>query len=172
MTDSFVCATCGQEHSGLPLDYSYGLPDEVYGLSYLDRYLRCRSNSDLCALDESRFFLRGVTPLPFTDSEGEFCWGVWVEVSREDHDKYVRGFFDDLSTEPSFPAKLANSIAGYGGTLGLSVLARFGATGQRPSFHFAAADQHQLAQDQRQGITAERHHDILHACGHFDRSAA
>ncbi len=172
MSSSFVCATCGQEHSGLPQDYSFGLPDEVFDLDFLSRYQRARSNSDLCTLDDSRHFIRGVIPLPFQTSEEEFCWGVWVEVSREDHDRYVRGYYDDLSAEPSFPGKLANDIPGHGGTLGLPLTVRFGEPGKRPNYYFEAAPVHPLAQDQLHGITAARHHDMLEHVGHFNRHSA
>ncbi|MBK6471234.1 MAG: DUF2199 domain-containing protein [Betaproteobacteria bacterium] len=172
MSTSFVCATCGQEHSGLPQDYSFGLPDEVFELDFISRYLRARSNSDLCTLDESRYFMRGVIPLPFQDSGEEYCWGVWVEVSREDHDKYVRGYHDDLSAEPSFPGKLANSIPGYEETLNLPVTAKFGEPGRRPNYFIGAAAQHKLGADQQTGITAARHHEILKAVGHFKRHSA
>ncbi len=172
MPTSFICATCGQQHSGLPMDYSFGLPDEVYALDYLSRYLRSRSNNDLCTLDESRHFLRGVIPIPFEGSEEEYCWGVWVEVSREDHDKYVRGYDEDLSAEPSFTGKLANDIPGHGGTIGLPVIARFGAPGKRPNYYLEASSPHTLARDQQQGIDAARHHAILEAVGHFSRGAA
>jgi hypothetical protein len=172
MTTSFICATCGQEHSGLPQDYSFGLPDEVFELDYLAQYLRCRSNNDLCTLDESRYFIRGVIPIPFEASEEEYCWGVWVEVSREDHDKYVRGYDDDLSAEPSFAARLSNDIPGYGGTLGLPVTVYFSAMGQRPKYYLDATSEHPLARDQQQGINATRHHEILERLGHFERHSA
>ncbi len=154
------------------MDYSFGLPDDVYALGYLARYLRSRSNNDLCTLDESRHFLRGVIPIPFESSEEEYCWGVWVEVSREDRDKYLRGFDEDLSAEASFPGRLANDIPGHGGTLGLPVIARFGAPGKRPNYYFEASSPHALARDQQVGISAARHHAILEAVGHFERSAA
>ncbi|WP_416136139.1 DUF2199 domain-containing protein [Aquabacterium sp. A7-Y] len=51
---SFVCATCGQRHSGLPTDYGFRLPDQVHALSYIERYRRSRSNADLCTLDIGR----------------------------------------------------------------------------------------------------------------------
>jgi hypothetical protein len=172
MSTSFICSTCGQQHAGLPMDYSFGLPDDVYALDYLARYLRSRSNNDLCTLDETRHFVRGVIPIPFEGSEETYCWGVWVEVSREDHDKYVRGYDEDLSAEPSFPGKLANDIPGHGGTIGLPVIARFDAPGKRPNYYLEASSSHLLAQDQQQGIDAARHHSILEAVGHFERSAA
>ena len=103
---SFTCACCGQEHPGLPADYGYSLPDEVFALSYLERYRRSRSNADLCTLDDERFFLRGVLAVPFVGSEQEFGWGLWVEVSRGQHDLYLDGFFDDLSAHPPFEGRL------------------------------------------------------------------
>lgn len=168
MSSSFSCSTCGQEHSGLPQDYSFELPDEVYKLDFIAEYLHSRSNSDLCTLDESRFFLRGVIPLPFQASSEEYCWGVWVEVSREDHDQYVRGYNEDQSAQPSFVGKIAN-IPGYAETLGISVIAKFGTKGQRPSYYMDGSLSHGLAVDQRDGIDSTRHHEILSAVGHFKR---
>lgn len=156
----------------MPKDYSFGLPDEVYELGFLPRYLRARSNSDLCTLDESRFFIRGVIPLPFRDSSEEYCWGVWVEVPREEHDKYVRSYDDDLSAEKAFQGRLANRIPGYAETLGIPVTVRFGTKGQRPSYQVEESLDHTLAIDQHEGITSARHHELLEAVGHFDRDDA
>jgi hypothetical protein len=113
-----------------------------------------------------------VNPLPFQDSEEEYCWGVWVEVSRDDHDKYVRGYNDDLSAEPNFPGQLANSIPGYEETRHLPITAKFGASGQRPNYFVEATTQHKLATDQHTGITAAQHHEMLEAVGHFERHSA
>lgn len=56
MTDqSYVCSSCGKTHKGLPTDWGFRLPDQVFELSYLDKYRRTRSNADLCSLDESSF---------------------------------------------------------------------------------------------------------------------
>lgn len=160
---SFVCGTCGQEHAGLPLDFGFRLPDEVHGLGYLDRYLRSRSNADLCTLDEGRYFLRAVLPLALIESDEEFCWGVWVEVSRRCHDVYLSGFHSDLRKQRSLSGRLANSVPGYDGTLGLKVAVQFGDEGSRPCLSFPADVQHALAHEQRQGISHKRHHSILEA---------
>src|SRR4051812_35024657 len=100
---SFFCANCGKEHPGLPTDWGFKLPDEVHSLSYVDRYVRSRHNADLCALDESRYFFRGLVPVPLSESTGHFNWGVWVEVRRDIHDIYLNGFNDDLSIQPRLP---------------------------------------------------------------------
>ena len=166
MTDqSFICGTCGQEHPGLPTDYAFGLPDDVHALRYLERYTRSRSNADLCTLDEERFFIRGVLPVPFESSDEEFVWGLWVEVNREQHDLCVAGYYDDLSDNPRFAARLANTIPGYDDTSDLSVEVQFHSGNDRPSFHFSPTASHQLAREQRDGISRERHHQILERVG-------
>jgi len=148
---SFRCATCGEEHSGLPKDYGFGLPDAVFALNYVDRYRRSRSNSDLCTLDEVRFFIRGVLPVPFVGTNQEFVWGVWAEVSRDQHDLYVAGFNEDLSDNPPFEGHLANEIPGYG-TIGLPLQVRFSPANDRPSFPFLESSSNPLSREQREGI--------------------
>ena len=95
-----------------------------------------------------------------------------MEISRKDHDKYVSGYNDDLSTEPAFPARLANSIPGYDETLGIVVAVKFGTKGQRPSYLLDKSLPHQLATDQHEGITSARQHAMLEAVGHFRRQNA
>ncbi len=168
-SESFTCATCGKQHPGLPLDYGFGLPDEVYTLGYVEQYLRSRSNKDLCTLDESRYFLRGVIRVPFVDSSEEFCWGIWVEVSKAAHDTHAQGFEADLSQLPRYDAKLANELRGSGGTLGLAVEVQYSAGNERPAFHFPRSATHVLARDQREGIDSARHHEMLEAVGYFAR---
>ena len=165
--ESFVCATCGQRHAGLPTDYGFRLPDEVHALSYVDQYSRSRSNADLCTLDESRYFLRGVIPVPFADSDEEFGWGVWVEVNKQHHDLYATRFREDLSSTPRFQGQLANDIPGYGGTTGLVVDIQLQSANDRPAFFLHETSSHALALEQRLGITRARHHDILEGVGFF-----
>jgi hypothetical protein len=168
---SFVCATCGKRHPGLPTDYGFGLPDEVYALGYVERYLRSRSNSDLCTLDEKRYFLRGILPIPLVKSREPFCWGIWTEVSKQHHDLYVASFDTDMSKAPHFAGRLANDISGYGGTIGLQVEVQLRSGNDRPEFRFPARAAHALAREQRGGITRRRHHDILEAVGFFNEQA-
>jgi hypothetical protein len=166
MEQTFTCGTCGQEHSGLPKDYAFGLPDEVFALDYLDRYQRSRSNADLCTLDEQRFFIRGVLPIPFTDSDEHFLWGLWAEVSRAQHDLYLAGFNDDLSDNSPFVARLANDIPGYG-CLGIEIHIQFRVGNDRPVFSVSDRLDHILAREHHVGISGARHHEILEQVGFF-----
>lgn len=168
MTDSsFTCSTCGQVHPGLPTDYGFRLPDEVHSLAYLERYARSRSNADLCTLDESRYFIRGVILVPLTESGDDFCWGIWAEVDKATHDHYAAGFDEDSILGYTARGTLANTIPGYSETSGLEVEIEFQNANSRPRYLLLANPMHALAHEQRGGISIKRHHDILEAVGHF-----
>ncbi|ROZ63874.1 DUF2199 domain-containing protein [Ramlibacter sp. WS9] len=165
---SFICQTCGERHAGLPMDFGFRLPDEVHSLGYLDRYLRSRSNADFCALDEARYYVRGVLPLPVQSSEDEFCWGVWVEIAQAHHDRYLAGFEEEAPDLFTFAGKIANDVPGYGGTIGLAVEVRLRKAGERPAVYVTDSS-HALSHEQRAGISHKRHHDILEATGFFEK---
>lgn len=167
--ESFICSTCGQRHPGLSKDYGFRLPDEVHALGYVDRYLRSRSNADLCTLDGGRYFLRGVLPVPLIQANDDFCWGVWVEVDEMTHDTYAQGFESDLSKHPLRPGRLANNIPGYAGTVGLAVDIRFQDEGTWPLLAFPRSSVHALAHEQHHGISNRRHHDLLESVGYFKK---
>lgn len=173
MTDqSFVCSSCGKVHEGLPTDWGFGLPDEVYALPYLDKYRRTRSNSDLCALDENRFFLRGLLMIPFTHQEGYFAWGVWAEVLKVSHDFYVENYSNELAQGTKIQGGLANTIPGSPEIIGSSLEIELQSSRSRPFFTFPTSADHALAVDQRQGIGPDRHHQFLELCGYFRDSDA
>lgn len=134
--DSFVCSHCGKEHPGLPTDWGFRLPDEVDALSYVERYRRTRHNTDLCTLDESRCFVRGVLLVPLAEADDTFAWGMWVEVDRTTHDRYLSGFEKDLSGELRVVGRLANDIPGYPPTRAVEVEVEFRGGGDRPFFWF------------------------------------
>ncbi len=168
-SESFVCRQCGEVHEGLPTDWGFQQPDEVHALGYVEEYLRARSNRDFCTLDEARYFIRGVLMLPILELGDTFGWGIWVEVSRDHHDLYVRLFNEDASAEPRVVGQIANSIPGYEETLELSIEVQFGTPDQRPTFWLPSGTQHQLHDEQLNGLSSERHHDLLEACGYFTK---
>ena len=170
-TETFVCRQCGEVHEGLPTDWGYNQPDEIYALEYMEKYLRVRSNSDFCTLDESRYFIRGVLHLPFQEQEESFGWGIWVEVSMNDHDLCVRHFDEDGSSLPRVFGRVANSMPGYTHTLGLLVEVQLGNQGKRPTL-WMHKDEHVLYHEQKDGLSPEQHHKLLEACGYFDKSNA
>lgn len=162
-----VCADCGRPHTDLPTDWGFRLPDEVHALSYIQAYQRSRSNADLCCLDESRYFIRGVLDIPFVDREGGFAFGLWAEVSQDVHDAYVHDFNDNSVTPPS-QGRLANDVQIFPSLLGERVDIKFMGERSRPFLWFPETSVHPLAQLQRVGIDRQRHHAWLEQFGWFD----
>ncbi len=171
MTDQgYVCSSCGKTHAGLPTDWGFKLPDEVFDLSYLDKYRRSRSNTDLCTLDAQRFFFRGVLMIPFTYQEGAFGWGVWAEVSKSVHDFYLDNYNNELAQGTRVQGALANTIPGFPELVGSALDIELQSAKDRPLFTFPPVADHELAADQRDGISHARHHQFLELCGHFDEA--
>ncbi|HTH09290.1 MAG TPA: DUF2199 domain-containing protein [Acidovorax sp.] len=156
----FRCGSCGEWHEELATDIGCGLPDAVFELSYLDRYRRARYNQDFCTLDGKRWFIRCVLPVPFTYRDDYFGWGVWVEVTQQQHDQYLVFFEESGGTPPVIQGSVANQLKGYRATQGLSVRLDMDPD-RRPLAYLLPTSRHALAREQRKGMDAERHHALI-----------
>lgn len=164
MSNSFVCAQCGVTHEGLLTDYAWKLPDDVWAIPEAKRSDRATWDSDLCNMGD-RFFIRCVLRVPFTEREGDFGWGVWVEVDEEDFLRYVELYAVDGSSEPHKRGKLANLIPGYEDARSEPVSIQFAGATARPEVMTGKDSESSLAHDQRRGMDDARYHDILVANG-------
>jgi hypothetical protein len=81
MGDGFVCGTCGKAHAGLPKDWAWKLPDEVWAIPEQERAAKAKFDSGLCKYGD-HFFIRCVLAVQFNDEDDYFGWGVWSEVDR------------------------------------------------------------------------------------------
>ena len=153
------CAQCGSDHPLDELELFFRRPDEVALLSDEERSQRVQENPDLCVLDGTRFFVRGVIPLPVAQRERPYNIGAWVEVSPSSFERIYELWSEpDQDREPPLEGVLANAVtAGYS-AFGLQVrLSLTGAT-TRPAITVLAAD-HTLFSEQTQGISAHRAHE-------------
>jgi hypothetical protein len=158
----FKCAHCGEWHNELLKDLGSQLPDDVWSLSYVERYQRARHNADLCTLGDKRHFIRCVLPVPMTYTDDQFCWGLWIEVSRKDHDQYIRTMQDGADKEFRFEGLLANNLKAYARLIGQKVTAEVKArSADRPLIRLSPASRHKLAIEQRKGIDLQRHHELV-----------
>jgi hypothetical protein len=164
MSEAFVCSVCGQTHEGLPTQWAWKLPDVVWAIPEEERESATDFTEDVGTHD-GRFFIRCVLPIPFTHQTEFFGWGVWAEVGRATFLRYLDVYEVDASAEPPLPGTLANVIDLYGAPLGQPVLIQFGIASQRPTLHLTNDDTSPLAQEQRAGMGADRHHEILKTLG-------
>lgn len=159
MVDHFRCSICGKEHGGLPTDWGFSLPDDVWDIAEPTRSEVARFNNDLCEYGDRRF-IRCVLETPFSDDDGYFGWGAWVEVDIPVYDRYFVLYDEDGSAEPPHPGILANSLPPYPDSKGKPVLMQFRDSTERPSLSTLPDDHSTLALEQRNGIDQRRFHEV------------
>ncbi len=143
--------------SDLCRDIQMKLPDDIWMHDELTRYtLGARYTQDFAALGDRRFIF-GVITVPLSYAEDEFTWGCWVEVSPEDHDRYLAAFRSDLANELRFEGTLANEIPSYSESLGARVTVSC-FEDRRPVFEVDPDTD--LGTEQCEGLTAEAHREL------------
>jgi hypothetical protein len=160
---AFRCPTCGKEHEGLP-DLGFRWPDPYFGVPEVERGARIKGTSDVCAIDNEDFFVRGVILLPIVESEDHFGIGAWVSQKRENYETYLSNF-DTADIGPFF-GWLSNSIAFYEPETWLHPSqVRFQGNRLRPLIELQESD-HPLYRDYAEGISLSRAWQIVHAQTH------
>jgi hypothetical protein len=167
MSGHFVCATCGQSHDGLPTDWGFKLPDDVWAIPATGREAAARFTDDLCQYGE-RHFIRGLLSVPLPDIASDFGWGVWAEVDAAVFQRYLDLYDADGSSEPLHSGTLANSLPGYVSSLHAPVSIQFLDSTQRPLFRLPERDRSTLAIEQRTGMSSARYHQILDALSAYE----
>ncbi len=150
------CAVCGQDHPDDAIELTYVQPDAVFGLSAAQREARVQENPDFAVLDDRRFFVRTVLPIPVHGRRRPYSIGVWTEVDEPTFRRVIERRDDaDQLSEPAMPGKLANAIRSQRGTLGLDVALRMTGPATCPSVHVVPAD-HPLHGEQSAGVSFHR----------------
>jgi hypothetical protein len=135
-------------------------PDHWWGVPDAQRDQRVELTSDTCIIDDTDFFIRGIVEIPVLDYPRSFGFGVWVSQKQENFRTYLDNY--DSSEIGPFFGWLCNRIAYYEEeTLLLKTMAHFRGEGLRPSIELEPTD-HQLAVDQRTGISLQKAWDIVH----------
>ena len=134
-------------------DISMSYPEDIWSLDVISRYLRTHTFSEAAILDEKRYFLRAVLFVPIEDGT-DFAWGVWCEVSRKDHDRYLTAYAEEKTGKLApINGKLANELPCYDGSLSLQ-LRLIPNENARPSVEVLTDGL--LKQEQANGISLKR----------------
>jgi hypothetical protein len=164
----FVCATCGQWHAGLPLDWGFNEPIYWHQIPAGERSRRGHLSADFCDIDGSDFFVRGVIAIPIIGSKDVFMWGVWVTLSQPHFERMQKLWNDpQIVEEPPYFGWLSNKIPIYPDTLNLKTNISSKDVKDRPTITLEPTD-HPLAVEQRNGITYERVEQIAAQMAHRD----
>ncbi|HEX4267177.1 MAG TPA: DUF2199 domain-containing protein [Steroidobacteraceae bacterium] len=156
-TDLVKCAVCGKTHTLDNSELSFGLPDEIYTLAETERTARCDINSDICAIDRNRFFVRGLLPLRVKGQRKKYCIGVWSEISEDAFSRiYLRWRDPDQANEPRLSGSLSNRLPLHRkNSVGLAVAIQLTGPNTRPEFYLEPTD-HPLYLEQAKGIDRHR----------------
>ncbi len=167
MADSFICATCGETHEGMP-GLSFAEPFHYRQLSPEERTSSAFLNADICAIHDEDFFVRACLEVPVHGQDEPFIWGVWVSLSQPNFERYVGTIGKSSDEEGPYFGWLCNRLPGYPDTLLLKTQVRFRSGNLRPSIELEPTD-HPLAVDQRNGISPEALRQIVEANMHAER---
>lgn len=156
MTDMIACACCGEPAPVSALELSFRLPDEVFQLSKAERDARCRLSSEYIVLNDNRFFIRALIPLPVHGRVEPYHIGIWAEVSE-------KNFFRALAlsskpaqaSTPPIPARLANQLPFHESSMGLSLTLQLTGPDTVPEVQLRPC-KHTLYAEQSNGIDEAR----------------
>lgn len=153
----YRCPSCAEIHQGFPA-LAYNLPDAIFQLSAEDREQRAVVSSDLCILDDERYFIRCVLVVAVNGYEEEFEYGPWVEVNAEDFSRYSVWF--NLGASPgwrSIEARLANALpTSNPTTLGIRCMVELPDDEDNRPFVRVSDTSHPLFDEQANGMAITR----------------
>ena len=156
MSSRWSCASCGEEHVGLPLDFGFDAPAYWDGPHSDADYL----DADLCVWTDAAgtrcHFVRGVLELPVPELRDRLAYGVWGSLSERSFDALRAGGDADAAADASYFSWLSNSIPGYPETLSLPARVAPRAPGLRPAIVVVRGGDHPLVREQEEGVGVER----------------
>lgn len=69
------CPCCDKEVELHQMDVAFCLPDAIFTLPEEQRASRAKTHSDLCSLDDARYFIRGIVYVPVQQLGTNFVLG-------------------------------------------------------------------------------------------------
>jgi hypothetical protein len=161
----FKCTSCGEWHEGLP-GYAAEAPLYYHSIPPEERAERCVLDSDTCVVDRKSFFVRGCLEIPVHAESVPFIWGVWVLLSNNSFDQFVRCFDTARRSHIGpFFGWLSAALPFYPSTESLKTRVHLRDDGIRPYIEMEPTN-HPLALDQRNGMCAERVAEIYSRLEH------
>jgi hypothetical protein len=157
MPDSFEyrCRSCGETHIGLPA-WHFTTPVQALGVPLEEREARVDLTEDGCVIDGREFYVKGLLEIPVRGIDQVFTWGAWVSLGAESFERYCTLFGNKHRVAgESFFSWLCNSVPSYPETQLLKARLHVREYPTRPRIELEPTE-HQLAIDQREGISRER----------------
>jgi hypothetical protein len=153
------CAACGVEHDELPICFGIDAPWRAL-VDEKDFESRVELNEDLCVIDYKTFFVRGHVEIPILEHSESFAFSVWSSLSERSFVQMnQRWNAKDRAEDAPYFGWLSSPIHVYPNTIHLKLSVQPRSPGLTPLFLVKDSD-HQLAVDQRNGISIARWHQL------------
>ncbi len=161
----FTCACCGEVQDGVP-SFAAAAPLAYEALSEVEQRERAWLSSEVCVIDDTFFFVRGLIEIPVVGADEPLVWNVWASLSEASVAEYTAVYDDHARTEagPYF-AWLSAAIPLYPDLDTVRACVNVRPLGMRPLITIEPSD-HPLSVDQHQGITADRLAEVFAVCAH------
>ena len=158
----YDCVTCGAHHDELPNCFLIPLPLPVFQVPEEQRGHRVQGNPELCVLDNEHYFILGNVDVKVRNSDDFIRWTVWASLSQTNAARAAELWnAPGREKEPPYFGWLCNVLPGYDSTLHLKTHVHTQEVGVRPVIE--VDPQHLLGREQRDGITAARRDELIHA---------
>jgi len=167
----WYCQSCGTKHRGM---YSLGAsaPDDWRGDPHPEPNDALRRDGDFlsddfCVIGGSRFFVRGIFPMPVEGLNEHFTFGSWAEVPRETFDAYAAGIDSgEYGVTPPWAGAFANTVGFLSQPDPEPCEVEPKDLGKRPHLWLTNLD-HPYARMQKQGVKPSQVWDIYRRHGHI-----
>jgi hypothetical protein len=132
------CHECGQYHAWDSIEVIFNFPDAYLDIPEKERAARVKKNNEICIIDDTHYYLRGVLPIPSKVKGKQFYhWGVWIKIDPETYRiVYDNWDVEDQSHIKGLKGKLANEISYYGNTLDKAMRIQPISNKTRPHYYF------------------------------------
>ncbi len=153
--DDFICAECGQTHSGWPA-LTFRAPDPYLYLTEVQRKNQAQIDTDFCIIEQegqTGRFIRVVMIQKVNDSKENLEYGVWVSLSQQSYQDYWDNF-DQTDREGGYFGWLYNVLPPYKNLDFVPMDIHLSKDGQRPIIYPHQDHDHPLVHDFYNGISS------------------
>lgn len=159
-TSGTSCTTCEVVHADVATILGPSAPDAWARATDGERR-EAVLTPDICMLTAAglaRYFVRGHLQLPLTDIASEsFTWSAWVELDEASMTSVARTWSEvNRAANPPLIGRLATELPYTRATTGLPVTVWTRDIGEVPLLMVSPGCDHELAEEQRDGIDLHR----------------
>ncbi|WP_262733083.1 DUF2199 domain-containing protein [Gaetbulibacter sp. NE] len=155
------CDSCESEYNGIPLCFGSDFPDYYYSVPPNEIDERVELEKSLCVVDKTHFFHRGRVTIPILDFDSDLYFDIWTSISPENFE--IRMDCWDSENRKDFGPYfgwIQNQIPTYENTINIKSIVIEQDPGIIPEIEITE-ENHQLAIDQKNGITYQRAKEIV-----------